>query len=128
MPAQYEGLLQVNEVNACDCPLSAIATCLSRRSECFCTFVVSFQMVLEFLRTHSTAQVNHLDFLRFTHLGPNSLNPWGPDFTLLFSLQLAILPFTFQYHFVNKTPFTNSVMLLSVLVFVGQIYFEQNVP
>ncbi|MED6256291.1 hypothetical protein ATANTOWER_023382, partial [Ataeniobius toweri] len=62
-------------------------------------------------------QVNHLDFLCFTHLDPDSLYPWRPDCTHL----LAILPFTFQYHFVNKTPFTNSVVLLSVLLYVGQI-------
>ncbi|MEQ2222585.1 hypothetical protein ILYODFUR_027858, partial [Ilyodon furcidens] len=61
-----------------------------------------------------SAQVNYLDFLRFTHLDPDSLYPWRPDFTHL----LAILLFTFQDHFVNKTAFTDSVVLLSVLLYV----------
>ncbi|MED6270602.1 hypothetical protein CHARACLAT_012023 [Characodon lateralis] len=80
------------------------------------------ELTPDLIRTHSTAQVNHLDFLRSTHLGPDSLYPWRPDSTHL----LTILPFTFQYHFVNKTPFTNSVVLLSVLLYMGQIYLEQN--
>ncbi|MED6260789.1 hypothetical protein ATANTOWER_028855 [Ataeniobius toweri] len=38
------------------------------------------ELTPELTRTHSTAQVNHLDFLRFAHLGPDSLYPWRPDF------------------------------------------------
>ncbi|MED6253341.1 hypothetical protein ATANTOWER_027093 [Ataeniobius toweri] len=99
---------------------------------------LNIELTPELTGTHSTAQVNHLDFLRFTHLGPDSLYPWRPDFTHLvscstiniitsrlflkiivlvftsspspLSMDLAILPFTFQYHIVNKTPFTNSVV------------------
>ncbi|MEQ2231893.1 hypothetical protein ILYODFUR_005299 [Ilyodon furcidens] len=56
---------------------------------------LDIELTPELTRTQSTAQVNHLDFLRFTHLGPDSLYPWRPDFTHL----LVILPFTFQYHF-----------------------------
>ncbi|MED6259866.1 hypothetical protein ATANTOWER_001984 [Ataeniobius toweri] len=34
------------------------------------------ELTPELTRTHSTAQVNHLDFLRFAHLGPDSLYPF----------------------------------------------------
>ncbi|MEQ2223157.1 hypothetical protein ILYODFUR_033936 [Ilyodon furcidens] len=115
---------------------------------------LNIELTPELTRTHSAAQVSHLHFLRFTHLGPDSLYPWRLDFTHLgsrstiniitsrlflkiivlvftsspspLSMQLAILPSTFQFHFVNKTPFANSVVLPSVLLYVGQIYLEQN--
>ncbi|MEQ2290253.1 hypothetical protein AMECASPLE_001500 [Ameca splendens] len=53
---------------------------------------LNIELTPELTRTHSAAQVNHLDFLRFTHLGPDSLYPWRPDYTHL----LAIHPFMFQ--------------------------------
>ncbi|MEQ2303861.1 hypothetical protein AMECASPLE_021150, partial [Ameca splendens] len=75
---------------------------LKYRGDVMNDMTTSFQMVLEFLRqkrtlstlqrkylnieltpeltgTPSSAQVNHLDFLRFTHLGPDSLYPWLPN-------------------------------------------------
>ncbi|MED6242317.1 hypothetical protein ATANTOWER_002951 [Ataeniobius toweri] len=53
---------------------------------------LNIELTPELTSTPSSAQVNHLDFLRFTHLGPDSLYPWPPDFTHL----LAILLFTLQ--------------------------------
>ncbi|MED6293484.1 hypothetical protein CHARACLAT_011096 [Characodon lateralis] len=47
----------------------------------------------ELTRTHS-AQVKPSGFLRYAHLGPDSLYPWRPEHTHL----LAILPFTFLCH------------------------------
>ncbi|MEQ2311421.1 hypothetical protein AMECASPLE_019886 [Ameca splendens] len=55
---------------------------------------LNIELTPELTRTHSAAQVNHLDFLRFAHLGPDSLYPWQPDCTHL----LAIHPFMFQTH------------------------------
>ncbi|MEQ2281480.1 hypothetical protein AMECASPLE_030838 [Ameca splendens] len=49
----------------------------------------------ELTRTHSPAQVKPSGFLRYAHLGPDSLYPWRPDYTHL----LAILPFTFLCHY-----------------------------
>ncbi|MED6245597.1 hypothetical protein ATANTOWER_005334 [Ataeniobius toweri] len=40
--------------------------------QCKC---LNIELTPELTRTHSTAQVNHLDFLRFTHLDPDSLYP-----------------------------------------------------
>ncbi|MED6261978.1 hypothetical protein ATANTOWER_012842 [Ataeniobius toweri] len=56
---------------------------------------LNIELSPELTRTHSTAQVKSSGFLRFAHLGPDSLYPWRPDYTH----QLAILPFTFQFHF-----------------------------
>ncbi|MEQ2254896.1 hypothetical protein ILYODFUR_008352 [Ilyodon furcidens] len=49
----------------------------------------------ELTRTHSPAQIKPSGFLRYAHLGPDSLYPWQPDYTHL----LAILPFTFLCHY-----------------------------
>ncbi|MEQ2246557.1 hypothetical protein ILYODFUR_000713 [Ilyodon furcidens] len=109
----------------------------------------------ELTRTHSPAQVKPSGFLRYAHLGPDSLYPWRPDYTHLVShLTVNHNYFSFipqhysscihqfsspSFHtvddstvhvpvslLVNKTPFTDSVVLLSVLLYVGQIYLEQN--
>ncbi|MEQ2316117.1 hypothetical protein AMECASPLE_029465 [Ameca splendens] len=56
---------------------------------------LNIELIHELTRTDSTAQVKPSGFLHFAHLGPNSLYPWRPDYTHL----LAILPFTFQFHF-----------------------------
>ncbi|MEQ2296535.1 hypothetical protein AMECASPLE_025720 [Ameca splendens] len=81
----------------------------------------------ELTRTHSPAQIKPSGFLRYAHLGPDSLYPWRPDYTHLvghltvhhnyfsfirniivlvftsslppLSIQLAILPFTFLCHY-----------------------------
>ncbi|MED6246542.1 hypothetical protein ATANTOWER_019530, partial [Ataeniobius toweri] len=64
---------------------------------------------------HSTASVKPSGLLCFVNLDPESLYPWRPDCTYL----LAIHPFTFLIHFaVNKAPFTDSVVLQSVLLYV----------
>ncbi|MED6250903.1 hypothetical protein ATANTOWER_014766 [Ataeniobius toweri] len=55
---------------------------------------LNIELTPELTRTHFAAQVNHLDILRFAHLGPDSLYPWRPDCTHL----LAIHPFMFKTH------------------------------
>ncbi|KAK5614827.1 hypothetical protein CRENBAI_011748, partial [Crenichthys baileyi] len=37
----------------------------------------------ELTRTHSPAQVKLSGFLRYAHLGPDSLYPWRPDYAHL---------------------------------------------
>ncbi|MED6261713.1 hypothetical protein ATANTOWER_008865, partial [Ataeniobius toweri] len=56
---------------------------------------LNIELTPELTRTHSTAQVKPSGYLRYAHLGPDSLYPWRPVYTYL----LVILPFTFQFHF-----------------------------
>ncbi|MEQ2247152.1 hypothetical protein ILYODFUR_006280 [Ilyodon furcidens] len=56
---------------------------------------LNIEITPELTRTHSTAQVKPSGFLRFAHLGPDSLYPWRPEYTH----PLATLSFTFQFHF-----------------------------
>ncbi|MEQ2280876.1 hypothetical protein AMECASPLE_024623, partial [Ameca splendens] len=56
---------------------------------------LNIELTPELTRTHSTAQVKPSGFLCFAHLGLDYLYPWQPHYTHL----LAILPFTFQFHF-----------------------------
>ncbi|MED6281567.1 hypothetical protein CHARACLAT_022923 [Characodon lateralis] len=92
---------------------------------------LNIELTPELTRTHSAAQVNHLDFLRFAHLGPDSLYPWRPDCTHIFSSPSFHTVGDSPVHvtdslIVNKTPFTDSVVPQSVLLYVGQIYYENN--
>ncbi|MEQ2297345.1 hypothetical protein AMECASPLE_033820, partial [Ameca splendens] len=67
-------------------------------------------------------QRNHLNKLCFENLDPESLYPWRPDYIHL----LAIHPFTFLIICCTiKHNFTDSV-LQSVLLYVGQIYSEND--
>ncbi|MEQ2282364.1 hypothetical protein AMECASPLE_039807 [Ameca splendens] len=54
---------------------------------------LNIELTPELTRTHFAAQVNHLDFLRFAHLGPDSLYPWRPDCTHLVSRSSVILQY-----------------------------------
>ncbi|MED6233594.1 hypothetical protein ATANTOWER_013822 [Ataeniobius toweri] len=56
---------------------------------------LNIELTPELTRTHSINQVKPTGDLCFAHLGPDSLYPWQPDYTHL----LAILLFTFQFHF-----------------------------
>ncbi|MEQ2226154.1 hypothetical protein ILYODFUR_024607 [Ilyodon furcidens] len=65
----------------------------------------------------------HLNKFSFDNLDSESLYPWRPDHTHL----LKIRPFTFpDYLWHNKNIILLILFLWSVLLYVGQIYYENN--
>ncbi|MEQ2303977.1 hypothetical protein AMECASPLE_022302 [Ameca splendens] len=68
-------------------------------------------------------QRNHLNNFCFDNLDSESLYPWRPDRTHL----LKILQFSFpDYCWHNKNIISLNLSLRSVLLYLGQIYYENN--
>ncbi|MEQ2305259.1 hypothetical protein AMECASPLE_035992 [Ameca splendens] len=115
---------------------------------------LNIELTPDLNKAHSTAQEKPSGLFRFVNQDPESLYPWRPDCTYLvscfpvyysyFSLisqhnsswfhhfsspsfhTVADSPIHVPVSLVNKTPFTDSVLLQSVLQYVGQINYKNN--